>query len=888
MTHPKKSDARFEGIEREASNRDDIDKNKGVNDLPAEVGKHLHLPSIASAPEKSPSTHSNGAQVSTASRLAVRSEGAVFYREFSQLVSSARMQDTETSSENSVKNEFRNSFSALPAPSAENGPLGPQYHIAVSLLTKALFIEGRMLDILSLSGAIAPMPDRAAIKTSFYSWYQGLVTDGRILTSQSGVCGGGHSPYAFDLNRELPFSSHGSLRTLLDRFLDSDASSSAKRAALAATRVLLKLDAHTSSYAVLKAATTVPYEALHGLPSRFVAEETISGSLSKKTVANFGSALRAVIACGLRNDTFPLFFPPIRPQDAWTYLVDETFPLAAAGQTSSATLKARGGLFALFEEIRDVLRVKKPSELTIEHVTTALHRFSAAHRISNQTKVDSLRKVIGRASGDWEHPVIRVVVEGMESLRTKRGVPYLDIVGTPEHSVTTLPGFLAVLASHQMGAEWPKFFDWYRDYSLLTWRELDARGTEFPPRPPVRELSADTFRQRLTTARAYLGAARALFPNHYRTLTPIDVFGSLFREITQFLLRSWASAVVDSNSVSHESSAGLSHLVIGGGMIARALFDLEVHLREPRRSALELQAELSARALVDRERVNAERSGQELALLEAYNYSRVVGLNLRDERRHAESGSGTNTVKDLQRAIRETPFWKFQKAQDKLLAQVETDLAEGTALSRSGLARAVGALTHGILLSGGVRRSEICHLREGEQTHLLEGNLQVELRAVDRKNDTPHPFALRERWLPAWFRRHYLDSVRPAITRKDIASGIASSFLVHNPHAKRPYGCANERADGSGRDPVKLRSSKGQLAKLWRKHVGLAFDALGFEVPIGRHRFTMHLVRNVGGHAVFVTKGLEAAAHFLGDKVGTVEGVYAALQGELVDTSLLE
>jgi hypothetical protein len=50
----------------------------------------------------------------------------------------------------------------------------------------------------------------------------------------------------------------------------------------------------------------------------------------------------------------------------------------------------------------------------------------------------------------------------------------------------------------------------------------------------------------------------------------------------------------------------------------------------------------------------------------------------------------------------------------------------------------------------------------------------------------------------------------------------------------------------------------------------------------------MHLVRNVGGHAVFVTKGLEAAAHFLGDKVGTVEGVYAALQGELVDTSLLE
>ena len=180
------------------------------------------------------------------------------------------------------------------------------------------------------------------------------------------------------------------------------------------------------------------------------------------------------------------------------------------------------------------------------------------------------------------------------------------------------------------------------------------------------------------------------------------------------------------------------------------------------------------------------------------------------------------------------------------------------------------------------------HLREGQQTNLLAGSMHVELRAVDRKNAKPHTFDLRDRWLPDWFLRHYLDIVRPAITSPTLAPGIPTSFLLFSPSSHKPYGFADERADGSGRDSVKLRYTKKMLADRWRKHVALAFVSLGFCVPIGSHRFTMHIVRNVGGHAVFVTKGLEAAAHFLGDSVGTVEGVYGALIGESVDTSLLE
>jgi len=39
---------------------------------------------------------------------------------------------------------------------------------------------------------------------------------------------------------------------------------------------------------------------------------------------------------------------------------------------------------------------------------------------------------------------------------------------------------------------------------------------------------------------------------------------------------------------------------------------------------------------------------------------------------------------------------------------------------------------------------------------------------------------------------------------------------------------------------------------------------------------------------VFVKHGLERAAAWLGDKVATVEGTYADLKGELVDTSLVD
>ena len=292
---------------------------------------------------------------------------------------------------------------------------------------------------------------------------------------------------------------------------------------------------------------------------------------------------------------------------------------------------------------------------------------------------------------------------------------------------------------------------------------------------------------------------------------------------------------------------------------------------------------------IDHERINPETTAVQHALLDAYEYSRVICLNLDVERRACPTGSGVNTVKDLRKAIRETPFWKFQRAQVELLDLVEAHRRNKTFTSREALGLTVATFVHGILLSTGCRRSEVCHLRDGNNTYLLAGSRRVMLRAVDRKNEKIHECELRDRWLPDWFIDHYLKAVRPLISTNDQTTCTSKPFLVMNPYAKRPYGCREENADdGSGRDSVTFRNSKKQIGNLWKVHVATAFVTLGYHVPSEKQQFGMHIIRNVGGHAVFMTKGLEKAAHFLGDSVGSVEGVYAALKGESVDTSLLE
>lgn len=180
-------------------------------------------------------------------------------------------------------------------------------------------------------------------------------------------------------------------------------------------------------------------------------------------------------------------------------------------------------------------------------------------------------------------------------------------------------------------------------------------------------------------------------------------------------------------------------------------------------------------------------------------------------------------------------------------------------------------------------------MRERTQVFLEQGRSDVTLRALDRKNRSAHDFVLRERWLPTWFLRHYRETVYPFLQSHSGWAAYARPFLILNPSGGKPVGAMEEDGEGERRKMIGLGLRMNQISNLWRFHVATAFNELGFTVPEGRPCFSMHLVRNVAGHAVFRKFGLGAAAHFFGDRVASVEGVYAALlKREYVDTSLLD
>ena len=875
------------GVREQSSFRTPFDKSKPIKELAKKVGNKSPVSPWTKATGYFPSTQSKPPQLSAVKRHSVRTDGAVTYVRVSQVGLMARAHRQGSPSETPMKNEFRAELIALPSANFEFGAKGRAVIPRLIPLVRALFLEGRCLDVCSLSNAIFPNSPIGIQDTTFYQEYAGLVAARRILTAQNGKAGAGQSPYAFDLCREHPFTVTGSLQTLLSKYQSSDASGSARRAALAAARVLLDLSAHSSTDIVLATSKQIPFDALHGLADRFAANARIAGMLNPKTIANLTSALRALITFGLREDLFPLYFPVLRPIDAWSDLVDTAFPLAATGRTDNQVLRARCGLFTLFAEARDSLRVPHPSELSVIHINKAMSHLSTVPRRGDRQQVAGLMKVRNRANGDWQNPVIRLVIETLETQRVIRGVPYLKHKDNALAPISTLPEFLEGLKSHGFHDEWRTFFTWYIEYSSLDWRDIDAREGDYPSRRRKRKLSADTFESRLRAARAYLGVAERAFPETYAQLSPQEVFGGMYRPLTRLLYTNWELAAKLPNSVSHRASAGLHQIICGGGMISRALFDLAVH--QSRAAAKgDAVAPILNGSHIDRERINPDRSDVERSLLDAYEYSGTVCENLLTERCKSAAGSGKNTVKDLRKAIRETPFWKFQKAQHELLSRVRNHIDDGSSLSRSALKLTVATLVHGILLSGGCRRGELCHLREGIHTNIRNGSREVLLRAADRKNEKVHEFALRDRWLPDWFLHHYLENVRPEIATHDVTTD-PKHFLVMNPNTKQPYGCSEENAeDGSNRDTKRFRGRKRNAVLLWQQHVASAFIALGYAIPVGQQQFGMHIVRNVGGHAVFVTKGIEAAAHFLGDRVGSVEGVYAALKGELVDTSLLE
>lgn len=794
-----------------------------------------------------------------------------------------------TSNKDSPMNPFRRELKSLNLHVARPRDIASRLSEVIALAAKAFFLDERTFTQTQLFESIRPDGAGGTIDQAYYT----LVSSGRIRTCVTGRAGKGESPSAFDLYSDRPFYCSSTLRTMLEGFEQSSPSPRVLAVTYQAVRTLVGVPNHTPRGKLLTEASTIGERHFFSMLAalRFRCE---AAGLSKKTRQNLLSALRKLLVWGLRSNRFALWFPEYRPADAWSSLMDTCFPTAVRGATCAELLKTRSALYTIIRVCRDELGVSSPSDLTAGDIERCLQTVAVPHRDLEAVRIRRFGLEDRRGPGDWENPVVRLIIDTIRSKRRVTCLPYLESVVPSLDSALTLEGFAAVLRSHRLPSEWEEFFAWYHNYSSLPHLALRGRRDEFPARGAKRKLVPRTFETRLMAARAFLGLARELYPDRFGSLTPTIVYGELFEDLSLAMQNRWADGASGGRGPSHSGSAGIVHHLLSAGLTAKALFDRAVHLR----SRTERDVTSSSRRSDKGTRAEGGRSddwnvegltGDERDLLRAYQSSMDDASELQRSASTSPRGTGLNTVKDLNELIRDTPFLHFQRVQLWIISHLEQLAKLDRKLTPEYTMWMIIALIHGLLISGGCRRGELCHLRSGVQTNLLSGNRDIKLRPVDRKNRRELSFILRDRWFPDALLASYVNDVRPRLLAEAGLLEDPHQFLILNPFSGMPYGCPEENLeDGSGRDDRPFQSRKVQLARIWKIHAAKAFVACDFSIPVGPHRFGMHVVRNVGGHAVYMKHDLDTAAAWLGDTVASVEGTYASLNGALVDTSLVD
>ncbi|MDP1862055.1 MAG: hypothetical protein Q8K82_25610, partial [Gemmatimonadaceae bacterium] len=94
------------------------------------------------------------------------------------------------------------------------------------------------------------------------------------------------------------------------------------------------------------------------------------------------------------------------------------------------------------------------------------------------------------------------------------------------------------------------------------------------------------------------------------------------------------------------------------------------------------------------------------------------------------------------------------------------------------------------------------------------------------------------------------------------------------------------------RDPVlaaTFAKRKTALRSTWQARLKRIAAALGLPIPQEQGEFAPHVIRCVVAHTLYHDPrfGRMDAANFLGDRLGTVDGVYAEVDGALIDATVV-
>jgi hypothetical protein len=660
---------------------------------------------------------------------------------------------------------------------------------------------------------------------------------------------------------------------------------------------------------IIEGAAALRPQDLQGLPDAIQRTAERAGKASK-SARDWASAVRAMLRWAAAHRLVPMIWRD-RVAGEWDHARDEWIPGGTdiRDRVSGATRAAHRSAWQwLREAVQDVHGPEiTPDDLTEAHILEARDWLRRRGRYDHAGNISAAANFAGR-----------------RGYGPRAGLQPVATLLLPVSDSKSYGAFLSALDDH-LGAEWREMFEWLGRWHTATHRELALAG--MPERPPARELSEGTLIGRAKAVRWILGLmvhldgwvsrreadpsttrhsdeaedSRAPCPaNCLCRLTPAVVFGRRATVGTHTVGLERAVALgeqlwverYEAGELASPVGSSIQGYVNGAGLVAEAIY---TRLRHERGKEI---ARLSGDAAAKKPRwgidpvaeEGATKNSIEESLWQAYQLSRRVAARLKRAARNYGDSEGPNTAKDIRRIVQQTSYGWFTRVLDEYhrLARHSLEI-DGNSREHHELIR--DSFLLGLLVSTLIRGEEAVHLRCDVQLPPealdpeYDGPIRIQLRAIDRKNSTRLTVQLFPTLVPAWLRTAYLLESRPWL----MAAGqhAHQHLLVDN--AGRAYGCPAEKPDGRGRDSKKIIEKRvGALRTLWQNRVGrVAWEHCGLECPTRDGDFTLHVVRNAGGAAIYASRGATATAHALGDSEASIRDHYGFLDGDSLTADIM-
>jgi len=718
------------------------------------------------------------------------------------------------------------------------------------------------------------------------------------MTMPGGMRGGGatywlnphHAPEAATLRTVVAYALSGKVLP-----------ESRRRTLKTAIRTTFKLQEKSEGERLLAPCTTVTAAELYDFPERVLVAATAAG-VKATVAANLRSAVRAAMRQAAEAGVVPIIFPKAFADDVWEEAAVRYFPTTRCkdgglkSRVEPTTLRLyRCYWRTLATAVKEIVGPDAtPDDLTDSLVAKLREHLESKGKGSAANQITTILSYIGREF--HEGPQTGKWLGAAETYKGRMQDGYLVDAKGCAHTGSP-DGFSTILRDHGYREEFVEFFHFYFSWVTLDDETIENDPERFPHRADIRCLSPGSVMKRLIGLRAWLFQAPIALKAPASTLTLERVFGSDYRVILKSTTRWWAKRA-EAGKISDATSAGVVDIIKASMMVARGLHERAVH-----RGGGDVVGD-DGKALRNRVVEGTQRSAAEKDFWRAYNMGRAEMDKLERNRGLSGDGHVHNTKKDVKRIVKTTPLSYWVKLLAELLRRIEWARTHGQGHTQAYHRDVLVAMVLGILLSTGARLSELCHIRLGTVVFPNDdepgqypassqggGVRLLRWRAVDRKNKRKHTAHLREGFCPLWLEQEWMRS-RAFFMRNVPGGATAHDWLLVDTKG-RPYGFVGETPDGANRrDPVlaaTFAKRKAALRSAWQARLKRIAAALNLPIPQEQGEFAPHVIRCVVAHALYHDPrfGRMAAANFLGDRLGTVDGVYAEVDGAQIDATLV-